>query len=62
MNTFMMLAKISVIFMLQLMGTLMVSDGLRMIWPPLSPVFNGVILIFIGHRLYLQLESEEVKK
>ena len=56
------LLRITVIFILQLSGALMISAGLRMIWMPLSPIFNGLVLIYVGHCLYLELESEEVKK
>lgn len=54
--------RITVIFILQLSGALMVAYGLGAIWFPLCPVFCGAVLIFIGHRLYLQLESEGADK
>lgn len=62
METLIMLLRVSMIFILQLSGAAMISYGLGQIWFPLCPIFTGAVLIFIGHRLYLQLESEERKK
>lgn len=49
------------IFAVQLLGALMIADGLRMIWPPISVIYCGVVLIFFGHRVYCEAESEESK-
>ena len=57
-----MLLKITSIFIVQLVGVLLVSDGLRMIWPPLSPIFNGLVLVYVGHCLYIELTSEGTNK
>lgn len=57
-----MLLKITSIFIVQLVGALLVSDGLRMIWPPLSPIFNGLVLVYVGHCLYIELTSEGINK
>ena len=57
-----MLLRITVIFIVQLAGVLMISEGLRMIWPPLSPIFNGAVLVYVGHCLYLELTSEGINK
>ena len=62
MENFRMLLRITTIFILQLFGVLLISDGLRMVWPPLSPIFNGAVLVYVGHCLYLELTSEEIKK
>jgi hypothetical protein len=62
METFRTLLRITTFFVLQLLGVLLISDGLRMIWPPLSPIFNGAVLTYVGHCLYLELTSEEIKK
>lgn len=62
METFRTLLRITTVFVLQLLGVLLISDGLRMIWPPLSPIFNGAVLTYVGHCLYLELTSEEIKK
>lgn len=57
-----MLLRITSIFIMQLVGVLLVSDGLRMIWPPLSPIFNGLVLVYVGHCLYIELTSEGINK
>lgn len=61
-ETILILLRITVIFILQLSGALMISAGLQMIWMPLSPIFNGLVLIYVGRGLYLELESEERRK
>lgn len=50
------------IFVLQLLGLLLISDGLRMISPPISVIYCGVVMIWFGHRLYVETESEESDK
>ena len=62
MKNFRMILRITTIFILQLLGVLLISDGLRMVWPPLSPIFNGAVLVYVGHCLYLELTSEEIEK
>lgn len=62
METLRMLLRITAIFTVQLTGVFLISDGLRMIWPPLSPIFNGAVLVYIGRCLYLELASEGINK
>ena len=49
------------IFVLQLLGFLIISDGLRMISPPISVIYCGVMMIWFGHRIYSETESEETE-
>ena len=62
MKNLLMLLRITTIFIVQLAGVLLISDGLRMIWPPLSPIFNGAVLVYVGHCLYFELTSEGIDK
>lgn len=50
------------IFVLQMLGFLVISDGLRMIYPPVSVIYCGVVMIWFGHRIYAASESEETDK
>lgn len=61
MMTFLRAVRSCLIFVVQLVGALMIADGLRMIWPPVSVIYCGVSLILFGHRVYCEAESEERK-
>lgn len=50
------------IFLLQLLGTVVVGFGIWMIWPPLAVIYAGIVAFAYGHLLYLVMESEEAKK
>lgn len=50
------------IFLLQLLGAVAISDGLRMIYPPVSVIYCGVAMIWFGHRIYSASISEESDK
>lgn len=50
------------IFLLQLLGAVAISGGLRMIYPPVSVIYCGVVMIWFGHRIYSASISEESDK
>ena len=50
------------IFLLQLLGAIVIADGLRMIYPPVSVIYCGVAMIWFGHRIYSASISEEPEK
>ena len=59
---FLLFLRNAFIFALQLLGFLWIADGLRMMYPPISVIYLGVVAIWVGHRLYAAYESEESEK
>lgn len=50
------------IFLLQLIGTVLVGIGVVMIWQPLGWIYAGAAVFVFGHLLYRAMESEEIEK
>lgn len=51
-----------IIFLAQACGVVVVGIGLYMFCVPICLIYSGVVAFAFGHLLYMDMESEEVKK